>query len=404
MIEFVYTAVGKNGKKVKGTISATNESRARIMLKEQGLVPTKVAKQTALNKDIEINIGAAVKLRDLSVFCRQFHSILKAGVTIVEALEMLAGQTENKVFAKAIQETRSMVQKGSSLAEAMKEHPKIYPGILVNMVEAGEVSGSLEIALERMALQFEKSAKTKSLVKKAMIYPIMIMIVAFAVVIAMSILVVPKFAEIFESMGTEMPAITMLIMNFSDFILHKWYLVILAVAVIAFGIITFARSDTGKHFFGGLVIKLPVFGKLVVKSTSASFARTISTLVSAGVPLSEAIDITSRSLGNVLFQEALQNAKKKVEQGSNLSEPLEACRLFPPMIPQMIRIGEETGNVDGMLVKAADYFEEEVEIATGSLTAMLEPMIIVVLGAIVAFLVLALYMPMMSMYSGMEGL
>ena len=404
MIDYVYTAIRKDGKKVKGTVSATNESRARILLKEQGLVPTKIAKQTALNKDIDINIGAAVSLRDLSVFCRQFHSILKAGVTIVEALDMLSGQTENKTFAKVIAETRSSVQKGSSLAEAMKAHPKIYPGILINMVEAGEVSGSLEVALERMAIQFEKSARTKSLVKKAMIYPIMILCVAFVVVIAMSILVVPKFAEIFESMGTEMPGITMAVMAFSDFILHKWYLLLLIIAVVAFAITTFARSDAGKHFFGGLVIKLPIFGKLVVKSTAASFARTISTLVSAGVPLSDSIEITSRSIGNVLFQEALMEAKKQVEQGSNLSEPLEACGLFPPMIPQMIRIGEETGNVDGMLVKAADYFEEEVEIATGSLTSMMEPLIIVVLGVIVAFLVLALYMPMMSMYDGMESL
>ena len=404
MIDYVYTAIRKDGKKVKGTVSATNESRARILFKEQGLVPTKIAKQTALNKDIDINIGAAVSLRDLSVVCRQFHSILKAGVTIVEALDMLSGQTENKTFAKVIAETRSSVQKGSSLAEAMKAHPKIYPGILINMVEAGEVSGSLEVALERMAIQFEKSARTKSLVKKAMIYPIMILCVAFAVVIAMSILVVPKFAEIFESMGTEMPGITMVVMNFSDFVLHKWYLLLLVIAVVAFAIVTFARSDAGKHFFGGLVIKLPIFGKLVVKSTSASFARTISTLVSAGVPLSDSIEITSRSIGNVLFQEALMDAKKQVEQGSNLSEPLQACGLFPPMIPQMIRIGEETGNVDGMLVKAADYFEEEVEVATGSLTTMMEPLIIVVLGVIVAFLVLALYMPMMSMYDGMEGL
>ena len=241
MIDYVYTAIRKDGKKVKGTVSATNESRARILLKEQGLVPTKIAKQTALNKDIDINIGAAVSLRDLSVFCRQFHSILKAGVTIVEALEMLSSQTENKAFAKVIAETRSAVQKGSSLAEAMKAHPKIYPNILINMVEAGEVSGSLEVALERMAIQFEKSAKTKALVKKAMIYPIMILIVAFAVVIAMSILVVPKFGEIFESMGTEMPGITMAVMNFSDFVLHKWYLLLAIIAAAAFGIVTFAQ-------------------------------------------------------------------------------------------------------------------------------------------------------------------
>ena len=286
----------------------------------------------------------------------------------------------------------------------MKEQPKIYPNILINMIEAGEVSGSLEVALERMAIQFEKSTKTKALVKKALTYPAMILIVAFAVVIIMSIVVVPKFAAMFEEMDTEMPAMTKIIMSFSDFIIHKWYIVLLVIVVAAFGIVTFFRSDAGKRFWGRVSIKLPIFGKLIVKSTSASFARTISTLVSAGVPLSEAIEITGRSLNNVLFQEALQEAKRKVEQGSNLSEPLEACGLFPPMIPQMIRIGEETGNVDGMLVKAADYYEEEVEIATGSLTSMIEPLIIVVLGAIVAFLVLALYMPMMSMYGGMENL
>lgn len=404
MIDYIYTAVGKDGKKIKGTISATNESRARILLKEQGIVPTKIAKQTVLNKDIEINIGGSVKPRDLSVFCRQFQSILKAGVTIVEALEMLAGQTENKSFAKAIRETKVSVQKGSTLAEAMQEHPKIYPPILINMVEAGEVSGSLEVALERMGTQFEKSAKLKGLVKKAMIYPIMILVVAFVVVIAMSILVVPKFADIFKDIGTEMPAMTAAIMAFSDFIIHKWYILLLIIAVLAFFISLFVKSENGKAILGRISIKLPIFGKLIVKSTAASFARTISTLVSAGVPISDALEITARSMNNVLFKDALREAKRQVEQGSNLSYPLEACGLFPPMISQMIRIGEETGNVDGMLTKAADYFEEEVEIATGSLTSLIEPLIIVVLGVIVGYLVLALYMPMMSMYGGMENL
>ncbi len=404
MIDYMYTAVGRDGKKIKGTISATNESRARILLKEQGIVPTKLVKQTMLNKDININIGAPVKTRDLSVFCRQFQSILKAGVTIVEALTMLADQTENKHFAKAIRETGASVQKGSSLAGAMKEHPKFFPNMLINMVEAGEVSGSLEVALDRMGTQFEKSAKLKGLVKKAMIYPIMILVVAFAVVIIMSIAVVPKFAVIFDDMGSELPGITKAIVSFSDFILTKWYLVLIIVAVIASLIYFFAKSENGQAFFGRLSIKLPIFGKLIVKSTAASFARTISTLVSAGVPLSEALEITARSMKNVLFKKALQDARRKVEQGSNLSEPLAACGLFPAMIPQMVRIGEETGNVDGMLVKAADYFEEEVEIATGSLTSLIEPLIIVVLGAIVAFLVMALYSPMMSMYSGMENL
>ena len=266
------------------------------------------------------------------------------------------------------------------------------------------MSGSMEVALERMGTQFEKSAKLKGLVKKAMIYPIMILVVAFAVVIAMSILVVPKFAEIFEDIGSEMPAMTAAIMKFSDFIMHKWYILLIIIAAVAFGISLFVKSENGKEVIGRISIKLPIFGKLIVKSTAASFARTISTLVSAGVPVSDALEITARSMNNVLYKRALRDAKHQVEQGSNLSQPLESCKLFPSMIPQMVRIGEETGNVDGMLTKAADYFEEEVEIATGSLTSMIEPLIIVVLGVIVGFLVLALYMPMMSMYGGMENI
>lgn len=404
MTDYVYTAVTKDGKKVKGTISANTQSRAMAMLREQGLVPTKVEQQTLLNKDLNLSIGGGVKPRDLSVFCRQFQSILAAGVTIVEALGMLVDQTENKTFAKTIKETQTAVQKGSTLAEAMKAHPKVYPSILVNMVEAGEASGSLELAMERMSVQFEKSAKLKALVKKAMMYPIVIIIVAIGVLIAMSLLVIPQFAEMFESLGSELPGITKAVMAFSDFLMHKWYLLILIVVVVAIAVTAFAKTETGQVVFGTIAIKAPIFGKLTVKSASASFARTISTLMAAGIPLSEALDITSRSMKNIHFKRALQTAKKEVEQGTNLSEPLRRSGLFPMMIPQMIKIGEETGNIDGMLIKSADYYEDEVEIATGSLTTLMEPLIIVVLGAIVAVLVLAMYMPMIDMYSGMENL
>ena len=404
MTDYVYTAVTKDGKKVKGTISANTQSRAMAMLREQGLVPTKVEQQTLLNKDLNISIGGGVKPRDLSVFCRQFQSILAAGVTIVEALGMLVDQTENKVFAKAIKETQTAVQKGSTLAEAMKAHPKVYPAILVNMVEAGEASGSLELAMERMSVQFEKSAKLKALVKKALMYPIVIIIVAIGVLITMSVLVIPAFADMFKDLGSELPGITKAVMAFSDFLMHKWYLLILIVVVVAIAVTAFAKTETGQVVFGTIAIKAPIFGKLSVKTASASFARTISTLMGAGIPLSEALDITSRSMKNIHFKRALLVAKKEVEQGTNLSEPLRKCGLFPMMIPQMIKIGEETGNIDGMLLKAADYYEDEVEIATGSLTTLMEPMIIVVLGSIVAVLVLAMYMPMISMYQGLDGL
>lgn len=404
MTNFVYTAVNKDGKKVKGTIPAANQSRAMAALREQGLTPTKVEQETMFNKEISLSIGGGVKPRDLSVFCRQFQSILAAGVTIVEALGMLVDQTENKAFAKAIRETQAAVQKGSTLAEAMKQHPKIYPALLVNMVEAGEASGSLELAMERMSVQFEKSAKLKALVKKAMMYPIVIIIVAFAVLIVMSIVVIPQFAEMFADMGSELPAITKAVMAFSNFLMTKWYLLILIVAVAAFAFISFGKTETGQVVYGMITMKAPIFGKLTVKSASASFARTLSTLMGAGISLSEALDITSRSMKNIHFKRALQEAKKEVEQGTNLSEPLRKCGLFPMMIPQMVKIGEETGNIDGMLLKTADYYEDEVEIATGSLTTLMEPLIIVVLGVIVAVLVLAMYMPMISMYSGMDNL
>lgn len=404
MENFVYSAVTKDGKKVKGTIPAANEGRAMALLREQGLMPTKVEKQTMLNKEINISFGAAVKPRDLSVFCRQFQSILAAGVTIVEALGMLSGQTENKVFAKAITETQAAVQKGSTLAEAMKQHPKIYPALLVNMIEAGEASGSLETAMERMSVQFEKSAKLKALIKKAMMYPIVIVFVAFAVLIVMSVVVIPQFATMFEGMGSELPTITVIVMAFSNFIMHKWYMLALIVVVAAILIRYFAKTETGQVFFGTVSMKLPIFGTLVVKNASASFARTISTLIGAGISLSEGLEITARSMKNILYKRALMEAKKEVEQGTNVSEPLRKCGLFPQMIPQMVKIGEETGNIDGMLLKTADYYEDEVEIATGSLTTLMEPLIIVVLGVIVAVLVLAMYMPMISMYQGLDGL
>lgn len=404
MEKFVYTALNKDGKKIKGSISAASESRAMALLKDQGLMPTKLEKETVLNKEINLSFGGGVKPRDLSVFCRQFQSILAAGVTIVEALGMLVDQTENKTFAQAIQETQALVQKGSTLAEAMKKNSKVYPALLVNMVEAGEASGSLELAMERMATQFEKSAKLKALVKKAMMYPIVIIFVAFAVLIVMSVVVIPQFATMFESLGSELPLITRIVMAFSDFIMTKWYLMILIVAAVAFAFISFGKTEMGQEVYGTIAMKAPIFGKLTVKNASASFARTISTLMAAGIPLSEALEITSRSMKNIHFKRALMQAKKEVEQGTNLSEPLRTCGLFPMMIPQMIKIGEETGNIDGMLLKTADYYEEEVEITTGSLTTLMEPLIIVVLGVIVGVLVLAMYMPMISMYGGLEGL
>lgn len=401
MNDYNYVVYTKEGKKLKGTISALSEDRAKMLLREQGFSVGRVTKQTIWNKDINISIGPAVTARDLSVFCRQFQSLLNAGVTVIDGLEMLSAQTENKTFAQTLKECYAAVQKGTTLADAMKKHPKVFPALLLNMIEAGEASGSLDVSFERMSVYFEKNAKLKALVKKAMIYPIMILIVAFVVLIAMSVIIIPRFSKMFADMGSDLPVITKVVMSFSDFLIHKWYWILLIVGLLALLIGLFARSEKGKLFFGKLAMKLPIFGKLTIKNASALFARTLATLAGAGVPLADALAIVSRSMKNMQFRRALENARAEVIQGKLLNEPLRKCGLFPPMVYQMVRIGEETGNLQGMLEKSAEYYEEEVEMTTANLTTLMEPLIIIVMGVIVGVLVLALYMPMIQMYGTM---
>lgn len=397
-------AIASDGKEKKGSMEAVDEAFVKAKLKNEGLIPIKVTPQNLLTKDINISIGNSIKPRDLSIFCRQFNSILNAGVTVVEALGMLGEQTENKVFKKAINETKVAVEKGETLSDAMSVHKNVFPALMINLVEAGESSGSLDTAFGRLAIQFEKQSKLSGLVKKAMIYPVILVIVAVVVVIIMSVAVIPQFAEMFSDMGSELPAITKFVLAISDFLIYKWYLLVVIVGVLVGGCKLFGGTDKGKHIFGSIKIKLPVFGVLSIKSSSASFARTLCTLVSSGLSLSDALDITARSMDNILFKEAIDNAKTEVERGVSLSEPIKDANLFPPMVYHMLRIGEETGNIEGMLEKVAEYYEEEVELTTQSLTAALEPLIIVVMGVIVGVLVLAIYMPMINMYSGLENL
>ncbi len=403
MGEYAYVAVGADGKEKKGSMEAKDADKVRSVLKADGLIPIRVTEQSLMSRDISFG-SKKVKPRSLGVFCRQFSSILDAGVTVVQALEMLSEQTEDKNFAKAIRDTKEGVEKGETLGDAMRACKKIYPSLLINMVDAGEASGSLDIAFDRMATHFEKTTRVQALVKKAMIYPIVLVCVAIMAVILMTTIIVPKFATMFDSMGAELPLLTRMVMAVSNFFIHEWYIAI-GVAVLLFvGIKLFSATNQGKTFFGTLAIKAPVFGKLNVKNASASMSRTLSTLLSSGISISSAIEITARSMTNILYKRALEKARSEVEQGISLSEPLKKSGVFPPMVCHMTKIGEETGNVESMLDKVAEYYEEEVEITTQSLTALMEPLIIVVMGAIVAVLVLAIYQPMISMYSNMGSL
>lgn len=401
MASFGYVAIAANGKEKKGSMEAKDAERVRAALKAEGLIPVSVTEQGLMSKDIQLGGGKKVTPRDLGVFCRQFGSVLSAGVTVVSALEMMQEQTENKRLREAIGVVKQGVEKGQSLGDSMRMAKEVFPGILINMVDAGEASGSLDLSFERMAGHFEKAARLRSLVKKAFAYPIVLVVVTIIVVIVMSIVVVPKFATMFKDLGADLPWITQAVMNMSSFIIHKWYLLFGIVIVLVVGIRMYKKTENGQVFFGTLAIKAPIIGPLNVKTAAASFARTFSTLSSTGVPVSTAIDITARSLENILYRRALEKARSEVEQGIPLSDPLKKAGIFPPMVHHMCKIGEETGQVEEMLGKVADYYEEEVEITTQSLTALMEPLIIVFMGVVIGFIVLALYMPMVDMYKSM---
>ena len=404
MATYGYQAITKAGKEVKGSLEADNKDLAMAELRRQELTVIDLGEQSFLTKDIDIQIGGWPKARDLSVMCRQFVSMTKAGVSILESLKMLCEQTENKRLQDALKEVRISVEKGETLADSLAEHPKVFPGIMVNMVAAGEASGSLEIALERVATQLERSHKTQAMVKKAMIYPIAVAIVAVIVTIVMLVMVIPNYETMFKDLGTELPWITQFYVNLSHGIVNYWFIIILVIIALVFAIRACANTDAGKHFFGKIAFNAPVFGKLTTKSASSMMARTMSTLLGAGVPLIEAVDIVSGVMSNVYFKEAMEDAKEEITIGMPLSRPLQESGLFPPMVYQMIRIGEESGNTEEMLDKLADYYDEEVEMSVQSLMAAMEPMIIIVLAVVVGGLIAACMMPMMSMYTALDNL
>lgn len=404
MATWGYVAIDKSGKEIKGSTDAENKEVVTRDLKNQGLIVLEVTEQNALTRDINFDLGGKPTARDLAVFCRQFASITRAGVTIIETLNMLAEQTENQKLQKAVQAVRADVEKGESFAESLAQHPKVFPELLIQMAKAGEASGSLDTAMERMAIQFEKSAKTQALVKKAMIYPVVVALVAVAVVIVMLVFVIPRYMDMFAELGTDLPWITRMVVAMSNFIQNFWFIIIPAIIAAVFALKAWAKTSSGKHVLGKLQLKIPAVKNLVVKSAASQMARTLSTLLAAGVPLVEAVDIVADTMTNIWFKEALKEAVQQIIIGVPLSQPLQTCGLFPPMVYHMIHIGEEVGSTEEMLNKLADYYEEEVEMAVQSLMAAMEPMIIIVLACIVGVLIGACMAPMVTMYGALDNL
>lgn len=401
MASFNYKALMPDGKELKSSVNAVDLEEAKAMVKAQGGMVLEINEAGALDKEIELpfKLGQKkVSSRDLCVFCRQFVSIIEAGVSIVQALEMLSEQTENKRLAKALQETRDSVEKGDTLSAAFSRNPDVFPGLFISMVEAGEASGSLEVAVSRMAIQFEKDNHIKGLVKKAMTYPIILLCVTVLVVIAILTFVMPTFVDMFESMNIELPFMTKLLINSSNFVIQKWYVLIIIVVAIVGAWILFSSNQQGKYIIAKAQLKIPVLSNLVMKTACARFARTLETLLAAGMSMMDSLDICSKTMDNLLYKDALLDVRDNVSLGSSLAGELKRTKLFPPMICHMVGIGEETGNLEQMLESCANYYDEEVENATQQLTAVLEPLIIVIMAVIVLAIVLAIYTPMMSMY------
>lgn len=394
---FNYTAIDRNGKRVRSSLDASSIETAKSSLRGAGYTILDIKEQTTLNRDIEIPFLGNPKAKDMAVFCRQFVSILRAGVSVASVLAMLGQQTSNKKLRAAIREMQADVEKGESLASSMRRHPKIFPAILVNMVSAGEASGNLEESFRQMELYFERSKRTKSKVTSAMIYPCVLIVVMIIVLIVMMTKIIPNFLKTFEDMDAELPKITLGVMAVCEWFKSWWWVPLLVLVALIVGGVLFHRTNKGKHFFGWLARKTPVVGNLTVKTACATFCRTMEVLIGSGLTLTDSMDLAASNMGNIYYLEAIRDARALVAEGTPLRESLVRTGIFPPMVSNLVGVGEETGDLQSMMGKVADYYDEEVDEATKKLLNLMEPAIIIVMAVFVVIIVLAIYLPMINM-------
>ncbi|MGP0566249.1 type II secretion system F family protein [Nitrospina sp. 32_T5] len=399
MPTFTYKTTVK-GKTQTGEIEADNEQGARAKLKQKNIrVDSLKAKSSFFS--LEIGGGGKKKQkiteRDVVIFTRQFSTMVDAGLPLVQCLEILGKQSDNKTFGDIIMDVKNGIEQGANLSDSMRRHPKVWDALYCNLVEAGEAGGILDTILSRLAAYIEKSLALKKKVKAAMVYPGAIVTVAFVVVAFLMIFVIPAFATMFEGSGGELPGPTAIVMMVSNFFQNQWY-VIIGGPILFFMI--FKRvyaTEKGKVEIDRFALKLPVFGMLIRKVSVAKFTRTLGTLLSSGVPLIDAMDICARTSGNKIVERAILNTIESIKEGETIAAPLSREDVFPPMVIQMIDVGESAGALDGMLIKIADFYDEEVDTAVEGLTALLEPMLMVFLGSVVGFIVVAMYLPIFKM-------
>lgn len=392
---YAWEGVDKSGKRVKGEMSGRNDALVKAQLRSQGVNPLKVKKKS---KPLLGSSGGKITTKDITVFARQLATMMSSGVPLVQSFEIVGRGHENKAMQELILSIKSDVEAGGSLNEALAKHPKQFNELFVNLVVAGEQAGILEDILHKLATYMEKTEALKSKIKGAMFYPIAVIVVAFVITCILMIFVIPQFQELFSGFGADLPAVTQIVINISKWFQANWYILIGGIGLVVFGIIqAMKRSVKFAHFVDRLLLKIPIIGDILDKSAIARFARTLSTMFAAGTPLVEAMTSVAGACGNIVYYEAVMKMRDEVATGTQMQSAMRDAGVFPNMVIQMVAIGEESGAMDAMLSKIADWYEQEVDDLVDSLTSLLEPIIMAVLGVLIGGLVVAMYLPIFKM-------
>ena len=397
-----YKAKTKEGKTFSEKIEASDKSFVLAHIKEKGYYPISIEEQGFLQKEITFDFLEGVNLKDIAIFCRQFATIINAGVPVLSCLELLRQQSTNKKLKTILGDMHEKVQEGNTLSSAMKENEE-FPVILLNMVEAGEMSGTLDVSLERMAVHFEKENRINNKIRGAMTYPMIVAIIASVVIAVLITFVVPNFVALFAGFGMELPATTKALILLSDTVRNYWFLLLALGGVGVFFFRYYVKSDIGKITLDGLKLRIPIFGVVSQKVIASRFTRTMSTLLASGLPLLTALDVVAKVVDNHVIEKGLNKVAQEVSQGMSLAQTITDIGFFPPMVVQMIAIGEDTGALESILEKTADFYDTEVEAAIEKMTTMLEPLIMVVMAVIVGFIIISIIQPMFGMFGGVVG-
>jgi type IV pilus assembly protein PilC len=395
MPEFAWEARARTGEVRKGVMEADNEATVHNRLRQQALNPVKVKKKA---KEFNIVIGSGVDAKELVQFTRQFATMIDAGLPLVQCLDILGNQTPNKVFANALKDIKNTVEGGSTFSDALRRHPKIFDELYTNLVQAGELGGILDTILNRLAVYIEKRVKLARQVKGALTYPIAVTVIAAGVMTVLMVYVIPAFENMFKDFGSKegLPKITQIVIDLSKFFISNLHWITLSVIAVAGSVTYIYRTPGGKRFFHRVFLSLPIFGPLFQKIAVARFTRTLGTLLSSGVPIMDALEVVAKTAGNVIVEEAILHVRNKIAEGKNMVEPLMEKKVFPSMVVQMLGVGEQTGALDTMLSKIADFYEEEVDVAVAALTSLLEPIMMVGIGGMVGTVLVAMYLPIFS--------